>query len=70
MIPLIVDRLPMIDSVIHGESSYRYTTRRSHVLEITPYRTMKTFRLAVRHRRIGDLLRLHCIIVIGFTDRE
>jgi hypothetical protein len=37
-----------------GESSYKYAARRSHVLGITPHRSVKTLRLGIRHRRIGD----------------
>ena len=37
-----------------GESSYKYAARRSHVLGITPHRTVKTLHLGIRHRRIGD----------------
>jgi hypothetical protein len=40
--------------IIHGESSYKYAARRSHVPGITPHRTVKTLRLGIRHQRIGD----------------
>ena len=39
---------------VRGESSYKYTARCNHVLGITPYRTVKTLRLGIRHQRIGD----------------
>jgi hypothetical protein len=59
--PLVgsADGLPMMDPSFLPlkdcrESSYKCEARRSHVLGITPHRTVKTLRLGIRHhRRIG-----------------
>jgi hypothetical protein len=55
MIPMIAD--DPVDGFVdsgRGESSYKYAARRSHVLGITPPRTVKTLRLGIRHQRIAD----------------
>ena len=36
------------------ESSYEYAARHSHVLAITPHRSVKTLRLGISHQRVED----------------